>query len=69
VLTELGLLVHQRRWERPLHGVAGHDADAVARIARRLCLPSDRHEELAQLLTRTPPPTTRDVLTLWWDPR
>jgi hypothetical protein len=67
VLTGLGLDVHQQRWQRPVQMIGENDADAVARIARRLCLSTDRHDELARLLARTPPPTTRDVVTLWWD--
>jgi SAM-dependent methyltransferase len=68
VLDELGLGVHQQRWQRPIQMIGENDADRVARIARRLCLPPDRHDELAQLLARMPPPTTRDVVTLWWGP-
>jgi SAM-dependent methyltransferase len=67
-LTQLGLDVHQRRWQRPIQMIGENEADAVARIARRLCLRPDRHGELAQLLGRMPPPTTRDVVTLWWGP-
>jgi SAM-dependent methyltransferase len=67
VLTQLGLDVRQRRWQRPVQMIGETDADAVARIARRLCLSADRHDELARLLARTPPPTTRDVVTLWWE--
>ncbi len=67
VLTELGLDVHQLRWRRPVQMIGENDADATARIARRLCLSPDRHDELARLLARTPPPTTRDVVTLWWE--
>ena len=67
VLTQLGLDVRQQRWQRPVQMIGENDADAVARIARRLCLSADRHDELARLLARTPPPTTRDVVTLWWE--
>jgi len=67
VLTQLGFDVRQQRWQRPVQMIGENDADAVARIARRLCLSADRHDELAQLLARTPPPTTRDVVTLWWE--
>jgi cyclopropane fatty-acyl-phospholipid synthase-like methyltransferase len=67
VLTQLGLHVRQERWQRPVQMIGENDADGVARIARRLCLPPDRHDDLARLLARTPPPTTRDVVTLWWE--
>jgi hypothetical protein len=69
LLTGLGLDVRQRRWRRPVQMIGENDADAVARIARRLCLPADRHDELARLLARDPPPTERDVVTLWWEGR
>ena len=67
LLTGLGLDVRQRRWRRSVQMIGESDADAVARIARRLCLPADRHDELARLLARDPPPTERDVVTLWWE--
>jgi hypothetical protein len=46
--------------------IGENDAAAVARIARRLCLPADRHDELARVVAQDPPPTERDVVTLWW---
>jgi hypothetical protein len=67
VLTALGLDVRQQRWRRPVQMIGENDADAVARIARRLCLPADRHDELARLLAVDPPPEERDVATLWWE--
>jgi SAM-dependent methyltransferase len=67
VLSELGVDVHQRRWRRELQMIGEHDADAVARIARRLCLPPGRCDELAALLARVPPPSEHEVVTLWWD--
>jgi Methyltransferase domain len=69
LLTGLGLDVHQQRWRRAVQMIGENDADAVARIARRLCLPADRHDELARVLARDPPPTERDVVTLWWEGR
>jgi len=67
LLTALGLDVRQQRWRRPVQMIGENDADALARIARRLCLPADRHHELARLLALDPPPTERDVVTLWWE--
>jgi hypothetical protein len=69
LLTGLGLDVRQQRWRRPVQMIGENDAAAVARIARRLCLPADRHDELARVLARDPPPTERDVVTLWWQGR
>jgi hypothetical protein len=39
---------------------------SLLRIARRLCLPPERHEELRLMLADVPPPTERDVVTPWW---
>ena len=47
--------------------IGENEADAVARIARRLCLPADRRAELGVVLVETPPPTEREVVTVWWD--
>jgi hypothetical protein len=69
LLTGLGLDVRQQRWQRPVPMIGENDADAVARIARRLCLSADRHDELARLLALDPPPKERDVVTLWWEVR
>lgn len=69
LLTGLGLDVRQQRWRRPVQMIGENDAAAVARIARRLCLPADRHHELARVLAQDPPPTERDVVTLWWEGR
>ena len=69
VLTDLGLEVHQHRWQRPIQMIGENEKDNVARIGRRLCLPTTRHEELRAAVEATPPPTQRDVTTLWWEPR
>ena len=67
VLVELGVEVHQRQWRRPVQMIGESGAEQVARIARRLCLAPSRHDELRTLLRGTPPPSERDVVTLWWD--
>jgi len=67
LLTGLGFDVRQQRWRRPVQMIGENDAAAVARIARRLCLPADRHHELARVLAQDPPPRERDVVTLWWE--
>lgn len=68
VLVELGVEVQQLRWRRPVQMIGESGTDQVARIARRLCLAPSRHDELRTLLRRTPPPSERDVVTLWWEP-
>ena len=68
VLTELGLQPSEQRWTRAVQMIGENEPDAIDRIARRLCLPSDRHAELAELLARVPPLGERRVVTLWWHP-
>jgi hypothetical protein len=67
VLGVLGFDVHEVRWNRAVQMMGETGEDQVARIARRLCLPDERLDELRQLVAATPPPQTRDVVTLWWD--
>ncbi len=67
VLEELGLSVRQQRWHRryPMIGESG--SESLLRIARRLCLPASRHDELRELLSAIPPPEEREVVTLSWE--
>jgi SAM-dependent methyltransferase len=67
VLREIGFEPHQQRWVRNYQMIGESGEDALARIARRLCLPPHRYPELRELLVTTPPPTARDVVTVWWD--
>jgi hypothetical protein len=67
VLKGLGFEPHQQRWVRNYQMIGENGEDALARIARRLCLPPDRNPELRELLVSTPPPTGREVVTVWWD--
>jgi predicted RNA methylase len=66
VITSLGVTVEQRTWTRRIQMI-GETGDAqLARVARRLCLPADRTEELRHLLAEQPPPAARRVVTAWW---
>jgi SAM-dependent methyltransferase len=67
VLAELGLDVHQERWQRAIEMIGEAGDDSALRIARRLCLSADRLPELRRVLAEFPPPTERAVVTLWWD--
>ena len=67
VLEEAGLTVHQRPWARRYQMIGESGDQPLLRIARRLCLPASRHDELRQLLAEVPPPDRRDVVTLWWN--
>ena len=66
VLEELGLVVGREDWARPLQMIGESGGDGLRRIARRLCLTPDRLGELQAVLDAIPPPTERDVVTLWW---
>jgi SAM-dependent methyltransferase len=66
VLDELGLVVCRRAWSRSFDPVGDVGPDTIDRLARRVCLPPERHGELRDLVAREPPPPTRQVATLWW---
>ncbi len=67
VLAELRLAVNLERWRRPIQMLGETGDEQLARVARRLCLPAQRHRELAEVLAATPPPVERDVATIWWE--
>ena len=69
VLNALGFDVHEQRWMRDVQMIGESGGEQLARIARRLCLPASRHDELLRALSETPPPRERAVATLWWDRR
>ena len=66
VLRELGIAVHQRHWTRPIQMIGETGDDQLARVARRLCLPAERLNELRVALSERPPPVEREVVTVWW---
>jgi SAM-dependent methyltransferase len=66
VFAALGFEVHAERGQRPLQMIGELGDDQLARIARRLCLAAERLPELRRLVTDMPPPSTRQVVTLWW---
>lgn len=67
VFGELGLDVRDQQWEREVQMIGESDAHAVARVARRLCVPAARHEDVRRVMALDPPPRARQVATLWWD--
>jgi Methyltransferase domain len=69
VLQEMGVTVHRERWRRRIQMIGETDNEKLHRIARRLCLPPNRHDELRRMLEDIPPPVDRDVVTLWADLR
>lgn len=66
VLRDAGVDVHAERWRRRIQMIGELGPDRVDRMARRLCLPGSRRAELRRLLHEQPPPSGRDVVTLWW---
>jgi SAM-dependent methyltransferase len=66
VLTELGFKVQQARSKRAYQMIGESGDESLERIARRLCLPPKRYDELRELLVAFPPPLERDMVTLWW---
>jgi len=69
VLEALGLRIHRQEWSRRYQMIGELENRSVASLARRLCLPASRHDELRGLLASVPPPATRGVVTLWWEPQ
>jgi len=67
VVSALGFEVHQQRSRRDVQMIGERGDEQEARIARRLCLGPERLPELRRLLAATPPPSTREIVTLWWD--
>jgi SAM-dependent methyltransferase len=67
VLEDLDFSVGRRAWSRPYQMIGESGDNAMRSMARRLCLPASRYEELSRLMAAVPPPPQRDVVTLWWD--
>jgi SAM-dependent methyltransferase len=76
VLRETGIEPRADRWTRPEQPGHHSFADLVAITRRRLCLPTERDEELAAALVdlgvepenpRELGSGNREVVTLWWD--
>jgi hypothetical protein len=65
-VQELGFTLRQERWQRHYQMLGESGDQPLLPIARRLCLPTARHDELREALAAVPPPTDREVVTLWW---
>jgi len=66
VLEELGIRPQHERWARPIQMIGESGGAQLERVARRLCIGPDRHDQLRNVLDATPPPVDRDVVTVWW---
>lgn len=67
VVAEAGYRVMAERWDKPALWEHRGD-DLVAFVRRRLCLPDHRDDEIRAAVQADPPPSRREVVTLWWDP-
>ncbi|MDQ3979682.1 MAG: class I SAM-dependent methyltransferase [Actinomycetota bacterium] len=66
VLAEAGLSPEVERDERPAWR-RSRDPQGMAYLTRRLCLPPERQPEVERALARLGEPSTRRVVTLWWE--
>jgi hypothetical protein len=73
LLHELGLEPHAQQWRRPGQMLYASEYELVENIRRRLCLPPERHGEVAAALrdlgdddpfTKA---ATRELVTVWWN--
>jgi len=69
VLREAGINPREERWRRPPGAVDADDADLVEMTRRRLCLPPERRDEVAEALRAQPAGGGTDLVTLWWEPQ
>lgn len=67
VFREAGYVVRRATARRPLRVLSEEGPQGIAPLARRLCLPGSRHDELRRLLVDIPPPVDREIATLWWE--
>lgn len=68
VMDEMGLGVSNERFEGTTWSESS--LDEAANFARiRLCLPVSREFAVRDFLRRHPAPTSRSLVTLWWDQR
>lgn len=67
VLRECGFPAHVERWTAPF-SLSDADPDLLVRFVRRsLCLPPARDEDIRAALSHIPPPSVREMATIWWD--
>jgi SAM-dependent methyltransferase len=66
VVRELGFDPVVSRHRRPVAKSDTNTDAYVAFVRRRLCLPAERHGEVAEALAADPAPVT-GVVTVWWD--
>lgn len=67
VLAEAGIPVHVEHWDKPSLSAQEDPDEQLTFVRERLCLGSERDDEIRTLLKAHPPPERRQVTTLWWD--
>lgn len=69
ICAAMGLDVQSERWVDERFGarVDIDDHERMVGIARRLCLPDERADEVAAALAELGPMPPRDLVTVWWD--
>lgn len=66
-VRSLGYDVRAEHWTRSWRSDQSEE-ELVAQVRQRLCLGSERDEEIAEFVRRHPPPSPRPLVTLWWAP-
>ncbi len=66
-MAEFGLDVGVERWMKPMLTTGLPHEDLIALVRVELCLTAERDPDIARALEAHPPPTEREVVTLWWD--
>lgn len=67
VLIELGIDARIEMWKRPAPTATTPLEELVAFTRVALCLPADRDPDVARAIAEHPVPTTRGIVTIWWD--
>jgi SAM-dependent methyltransferase len=67
IVRALHPAARMERWEAPARHGGYLDEAMFAFLRRRLCLTTERDDELRAALARTPQPASRERATIWWD--
>ncbi len=69
VIRETGVApIVERYRDTTRWGSSGDRDELIASVRRRLCLDQGDDPRIALALERVPPPTSREVLAVWWEP-
>lgn len=62
----IGVPARVERWTRARSFMGGHDAETVAWVRRRLCLPASADRQVAETMRDLPELAPSAMVTLWW---